>query len=934
MVEVGAGEKSPSGRGSGYFLPNHDAQIYLNPIKTVQEQTMTYPMLKVQSDTSVIMTLKTDQSSQHNQLKARRAFKTLQESKRHRDYTPKINETFFLDAELQNVMKDKKENVTCQSKASKTLSLASSNCLHPHLLMASLLEQLCFMYAKEKSKANQLFKILCNRLIKLNIIAPLSHLDEMSSLRYQHRAMFEKIMRTAIHSLNQNKSLLALPPLGPSVDLENEDVISQQTSRYRIEFQELCLLGKGGFGSVYKAKNYLDGCEYAVKKIKFKHTNTDTLLKLLREVKALANLHHTNIVGYNAAWMEYDNPYFTAGKSLPSSPQKQDNTNESSASKNSTSFSIEFGFDTEEDDAELSAKYPEVCSKGFAMQAKLFSTVKVEESPKSRESERHRLEIAEKSTQILYTDSTHIQQSENKKHLHEETSSVNFNFSENNCKSQRHSEVTVKVKSHIHLEHTNCNQSKNCHPETNLGSRNCICDPKDILYHTKYFPKNNSDTDCVISYSKRVIQKTAITEEPTNIPAYEKTFDEDRHKFKPTNAPYQSVLQIPNIKFSTIIEENSTSVTSETCEIKAEDRKEISVNEDESSNIKDSVDRPEMKFKKQDMIPGRFYRSVKKRENSGVANESEEIIEQNNHSYHFQSSITLYIQMELCTITLHEWLLERNMKYQTIEDESLCLENMKIFHQVLLGVNFIHSQGLIHRDLKPRNIFLSGKDLHVKIGDFGLAKENVFSLDRENIFVKPSDCDDVTMFIDNHTTGVGTSSYASPEQLKGSFYDFKSDMYSLGVIQFEMFSVFTTEMERLKEIERLRKKGKCHKQFVQKWKLQADAIKALLSTNPVERPSAQDLLDSELFLSQEQQIDRLQAIIQQQKEEIDGYKKTLQEKDKIIKEKDAAIKYKDKLKAQMHNKLITAHLYLNNSARFKKKPVLGMKKKFCRAGDK
>uniref|UniRef100_A0A2C9KRE6 non-specific serine/threonine protein kinase n=1 Tax=Biomphalaria glabrata TaxID=6526 RepID=A0A2C9KRE6_BIOGL len=221
---------------------------------------MTNPAMKVKSDT-LVMTMRSDQRANQAQLKAQRAMKTLEDSKRHKEYKPKQKEMFFVDNKLQHLIKEKKgdTNDLENKEDAKMLALASSTSIHPHLLMASLLEQLCFMYAKEKSKASQLFKILCNRLIKLNIIAPLSHLDEMSSLRFQQRAMFDKIMRTAIQSLNKSKSLLALPSVEPYLNLSlEEDVISQQTSRYRFEFEELCLLGKGGFGSVYKVSHFTD----------------------------------------------------------------------------------------------------------------------------------------------------------------------------------------------------------------------------------------------------------------------------------------------------------------------------------------------------------------------------------------------------------------------------------------------------------------------------------------------------------------------------------------------------------------------------------------------------------------------------------------------------------------------------------------------------
>jgi hypothetical protein len=79
-------------------------------------------------------------------------------------------------------------------------------------------------------------------------------------------------------------------------------------SRYREEFDELERLGRGGFGSVWKVRNKLDGCVYAIKRIRFHFRGAMvgcTLnRKLHREVKTLAQLDHPNIVRYHIAWIE------------------------------------------------------------------------------------------------------------------------------------------------------------------------------------------------------------------------------------------------------------------------------------------------------------------------------------------------------------------------------------------------------------------------------------------------------------------------------------------------------------------------------------------------------------------------------------------------------------------------------------------------------
>ncbi|KQL61537.1 eukaryotic translation initiation factor 2-alpha kinase 1 [Amazona aestiva] len=187
---------------------------------------------------------------------------------------------------------------------------------------------------------------------------------------------------------------------------------------------------------------------------------------------------------------------------------------------------------------------------------------------------------------------------------------------------------------------------------------------------------------------------------------------------------------------------------------------------------------------------------------------------------------------------------------------------MKIFQELLEGVCYIHSMGVMHRDIKPRNIFLHGSDHRVKIGDFGLACKDLL-WDHADQWFKTERKNGLT-----HTSGVGTCLYASPEQLQGSHYDFKSDMYSMGVILLELFQPFGTEMERTEVLTCLRN-GQIPHTFYKKWPIQAKYVKLLTSQSATERPTAAQLRESELFHTTEHVISNLQQKVRQQEEEIE-----------------------------------------------------------------
>ncbi|KAF9128374.1 Eukaryotic translation initiation factor 2-alpha kinase [Mortierella sp. 14UC] len=862
------------------------------------------------------------------------------------------------------------------------------------LLLVSLLDNFCLLYDQSPERNRKLFYVICKTLSNMGIIDE-EYLEEMSAVRSSYQRAFRSLVLSALTSIKKEQMILEsrsimAPPSTPiegqqyrrgsrSNDLNSTgsfsdsfssrgiisssshlhtppvdnatfpmtammrtlsfgDMFDNDPTRYKHDFVEICKLGKGGFASVFKARNRLDGIEYAIKKIRLRGGAKVRYEKIFREIKFLARLDHKNVIRYYSSWLEHAD--------YPVSRREMYGSGELDTNGDVDEYDDDYGDEDEYTNTmSMSVREDEASSPSRNRRPSIDYF--------GPHSEQHSTYPEDLSMGIVFGDDG------------SDDGGVDFE-SDPGLDNSIEGEINMHEPGRI----------------LNYGA--------DESHEGEDMERTHSASSTLTSRSipgavnkppqKRKHKSPTVSQEMQGrTPTWEYTEDDSKNTRSSLSNSYSALSSsIEEIQRSLPSSYSGSGLGSRYGHSQSRDH-EMGPLEQELGLRPFSYPHHRRGPNGKDFVGGGIGglhgvgSSRGDHSQRGLRNSTGQLITRD---------LTLFIQMQLCQTTLQDYLVYRNERpvpvarklsdqltrkhskkgrldilatpsdptdqtthstpgsplQQTCHKELVDqAANQHIFRAIVEGVAYIHDQDMIHRDLKPSNIFLGmspgaehlraqqarqeqcslevnlspstvadligagtgtgglsdlnnessqcrltkeqeQEELFVnvetmvpKIGDFGLVTDmeggatmgkdepqDSSSIagpsSRDSSSAKPlmrrqsSAATSGSRSSRTRTTAVGTVTYASPEQLArpNLGYDQKADIYSLGIIFFELYHPFSTLMERHAVLRTLRN-GELPTEFVSRWPKEAAFVLWLMAEDPRMRPTAREILEFDLI---------------------------------------------------------------------------------------